>query len=71
MSTQSVLYRKNASLRAEARQPLWNGFTEIFLEWRRRARSRRELASLSYPDIKDIGYPADIAAEKNKPFWRR
>ena len=71
MSMQSVLSRKNAFLRVETRQPLWNGLLEVILGWQRRAQSRRELARLSYLDIKDIGYPADTAAEKNKPFWRR
>ena len=72
MSMQSILSRKKAFLRVETRQPLWNGVIEvIFLEWQRRKQSRRELARLSYLDIKDIGFPADIAAEKNKPFWKR
>jgi uncharacterized protein YjiS (DUF1127 family) len=39
-------------------------------EWRRRMRSRRELASLSLCDLKDIGYPPLAAAERAKPFWR-
>ena len=67
---QSVLSRKNAFLRLETRQPLWSGFIEVILEWQRRTQSRRELARLSYLDIKDIGFQADIAAEKIKPFWR-
>jgi uncharacterized protein YjiS (DUF1127 family) len=70
MSTQSVLSRDNAFLQAPKRQPFWSGFIEITLEWRRRARSRRELARLSHLDVKDISYPANIATEKNKPFWR-
>jgi uncharacterized protein YjiS (DUF1127 family) len=70
MSIQSVLYREKAFARAETRQPLWVGFLELILEWQRRAQSRRELARLSYLDIKDIGYPAAIEAEKSKPFWR-
>jgi uncharacterized protein YjiS (DUF1127 family) len=39
-------------------------------EWRRRMRSRRELAALSVLELKDIGYPARAEAEKAKPFWR-
>ena len=69
MSIQSVLYREKAFARAETRQPPWIGIFEIILELQRRARSRRELARLSYLDIKDIGYPAAIEAEKSKPFW--
>ncbi len=71
MSTQSVLYRENGFPRQKTRQPNSNGFFKVILEWQRRARSRRELAHLSCLDIKDIGYPADVKAEKNKPFWRR
>ena len=43
---------------------------EIILEWRRRMRSRRELAALSSLELKDIGYPARAALEISKPFWR-
>ena len=71
MSTQSVLSRDNVFRQVQTRQPFWSGFVEVMVEWRRRVRSRRELARLSHLDIKDIGYPASIAAEKNKPFWRR
>jgi uncharacterized protein YjiS (DUF1127 family) len=39
-------------------------------EWRRRASARRELATLSALDLKDIGHPAEAEAEKAKPFWR-
>lgn len=42
----------------------------ILFEWRRRTKSRRELAMLSDLDLRDIGYPAQVAAEKAKPFWR-
>jgi uncharacterized protein YjiS (DUF1127 family) len=41
----------------------------ILSEWIRRVRSRRELASLSDNDVKDLGYPATLEAEKSKPFW--
>jgi uncharacterized protein YjiS (DUF1127 family) len=39
-------------------------------EWHARTRSRRELAAMSYADLKDLGYPAEAGAEKHKPFWR-
>jgi uncharacterized protein YjiS (DUF1127 family) len=58
-------------LRAKTSNPLWVRLLRAIREWNRRAQSRRELARLSYLDIKDIGFPADVAAEKNKPFWRR
>jgi uncharacterized protein YjiS (DUF1127 family) len=43
---------------------------EIVMEWRRRMQSRRELATLSEIELRDIGYPARAEAEKAKPFWR-
>jgi uncharacterized protein YjiS (DUF1127 family) len=40
-------------------------------EWRRRVRSRRELASLSDTMLLDIGITrADAEYLANKPFWR-
>jgi uncharacterized protein YjiS (DUF1127 family) len=39
-------------------------------EWRRRMSSRRELALLSELELRDIGYPDRLEAEKAKPFWR-
>jgi uncharacterized protein YjiS (DUF1127 family) len=39
-------------------------------EWQRRIESRRELACLSGREFQDIGFPAEIEAEKAKPFWR-
>jgi len=38
--------------------------------WRRRSRSRDELAALSNLELRDIGYPAERTAEIHKPFWR-
>ena len=39
--------------------------------WRRRARSRTELAHLGERELRDIGLtPADAAWECQKPFWR-
>ena len=40
-------------------------------DWRRRARSRAELARLSEPELRDIGLtPAEALWEYAKPFWR-
>ena len=40
-------------------------------DWRRRARSRAELARLSDHDLRDIGLtPAEALREYAKPFWR-
>lgn len=40
-------------------------------EWRRRSRSRYELASYSYNERSDLGFAADLDAEIVKPFWRK
>ncbi len=43
----------------------------VLKEWRRRARSRQELAALCDRCLRDIGatrYDADL--EVRKPFWR-
>ncbi len=71
MSTQSFLYRENTFRQAETRQPLWNHFLKVAVEWRRRAQSRRELARLSSLEMKDFGYPAAAEVEKRKPFWKK
>ena len=42
---------------------------EAVHEWRRRYRSRRELASLSYHERDDLG-ASRVNAEIAKPFWR-
>jgi uncharacterized protein YjiS (DUF1127 family) len=42
---------------------------DVVREWRRRYRSRGELASLSYHERDDIG-AGDANAELAKPFWR-
>jgi uncharacterized protein YjiS (DUF1127 family) len=40
-------------------------------EWRRRARSRRELAMLSDRCLRDMGVTRyDVDREARKPFWR-
>ena len=63
------------------RQPDESGFSRILLlvataqhlaaEWRRRARSRAELAQMSDRDLRDIGITrAEVACESAKPFWR-
>jgi uncharacterized protein YjiS (DUF1127 family) len=40
-------------------------------EWRRRSRSRRELALYSQEERSDLGFAADLDAEIAKPFWRQ
>jgi uncharacterized protein YjiS (DUF1127 family) len=49
---------------------LWR-FTTVIREWRRRARSRRELLALDDRVLKDIGITRlDALYDATKPFWR-
>lgn len=43
---------------------------EMIGEWRRRARSRRELAMLCGGDRQDLACRFDLNAEILKPFWQ-
>ena len=70
LSTQPVASRDNVFTAPQSGLSLRQGFVETVIEWRRRSKSRRELAMLSQLDLKDIGFPARAEAEKNKPFWR-
>ena len=46
-------------------------FGELLGTWRQRARLRRELATLDFRTLRDIGVSAgEIQFEANKPFWR-
>jgi uncharacterized protein YjiS (DUF1127 family) len=46
-------------------------FTAVIREWRRRARSRRELLALDDHMLEDIGITrVDALYEVAKPFWR-
>ena len=70
LPSQSVSLRENIFLEPRRIGSLRRLAIETLLEWRRRTRSRKELALLSELELKDIGYPARAAAEKAKPFWR-
>jgi uncharacterized protein YjiS (DUF1127 family) len=43
----------------------------VVQDWRRRYRSRYELASYSQNERRDLGFAADLDAEIAKPFWRK
>jgi uncharacterized protein YjiS (DUF1127 family) len=43
---------------------------EIIGEWRRRARSRRELAMLGEVALHDLPCRFEAHAEMSKPFWQ-
>jgi uncharacterized protein YjiS (DUF1127 family) len=44
---------------------------QFLREWRGRARSRREIATLDYCTLRDLGLSAgQMQFEAQKPFWR-
>ncbi len=43
----------------------------VVSEWRRRSRSRMELASYSYDKRNDLGFAAEVDAEIAKSFWQK
>ena len=44
---------------------------QFLSEWRRRLRSRREIATLDYCTQRDLGLSASqLRFEARKPFWR-
>jgi uncharacterized protein YjiS (DUF1127 family) len=62
------------SLHYSSKAPLAGTYTalnQIFATWRRRARERRELATLDRRTIRDLGLTtSEIQFEASKPFWR-
>ncbi len=70
MTTQSVSSHDNVFFRPRHESSLRRRFVETLLEWQRRIKSRHELAGLSDIELRDIGYPDRVEAEKAKPFWR-
>ena len=44
---------------------------KVMREWRRRYRSRQELALYSYNERNDLGLAVDVDAEISKPFWKQ
>jgi uncharacterized protein YjiS (DUF1127 family) len=44
---------------------------KVMREWRRRYRSRQELALYSYHERNDFSFAVDVDAEISKPFWRQ
>jgi uncharacterized protein YjiS (DUF1127 family) len=69
MATTGVLSREALSIGARGPSPT-RRLIATLREWHRRASSRRELAGLSYAEIKDIAAGTEIEAEKHKPFWQ-
>lgn len=52
------------------RLPQWSEFQGLLIEWRQRARSRRELAALDDRELWDMGVTRmEAENEANKPFW--
>ena len=66
MADISLLYSSKAPLAGT-----YTAFNQVLAGWRRRARERRELATLDSRTIRDLGLTAsDVQFEANKPFWR-
>jgi uncharacterized protein YjiS (DUF1127 family) len=56
---------------APPRRRWFQGLGALFKEWRRRVRSRNELAALCDRCLRDIGVTRyDAYRETSKPFWR-
>jgi uncharacterized protein YjiS (DUF1127 family) len=70
VSSYDVSSYDNVYFRPRLEPSLRRRFIETFLEWQRRIKSRHELACLSDIELRDIGYPDRVDAEKAKPFWR-
>jgi uncharacterized protein YjiS (DUF1127 family) len=70
VSAREALTRENVFVRPRFAALLLRRLIATLAHWRRRLKARRELAALSIFDLKDIGYPAQVEAEKAKPFWR-
>jgi uncharacterized protein YjiS (DUF1127 family) len=70
MTTNSASVGVNAYVNTQTAPSLRKQLLATLREWQRRIHDRRELAGLSDLELRDIGYPAEIEAEKSKPFWR-
>jgi uncharacterized protein YjiS (DUF1127 family) len=69
MAVDRTISEANAAT-ADTASSLMLRFIATVREWRRRAYSRRELARLSYNEVKDIPNRIEVEAEKSKPFWK-
>ena len=68
-STRSVSSRVNVFAKPGLSGSAGRRIVDMLSEWRRRMRSRQELALLSELEVKDLGFDR-VAAEKAKSFWR-
>ena len=49
----------------------WHHLLQLVREWRRRSRSRREIADLDEGALRDLALSASqMRFEARKPFWR-
>ncbi len=61
---------RSRGVRQTSQGSMWNGMKSRFAEWRRRARSRAELARLDEAGASDLGLSrCDIVGECRKSFW--
>jgi uncharacterized protein YjiS (DUF1127 family) len=70
MAVNRTLTRHDIPMTVRSGPSLTRWLMDTVREWRRRAQSRRELAGLSYAELKDIPNGLAAEAEKDKPFWQ-
>ena len=71
VSLQGARRARRRAIRERVR-PILVRAVALVREWRRRARSRGELARLDDRMLRDIGVtPGEAWHEINKPFWRQ
>ena len=70
MTTESASVGVSPFLPAQVGSQSRKRLVDTLREWRKRFHERRELYGLSQLELRDIGYPAAVEAEKAKPFWR-
>lgn len=71
MTLNSTLSRANGGLTADGNSFALKRIVKMIREWRRRARSRRDLMALDSRALWDVRLTrADAMKEAGKPFWQ-
>ena len=71
MTMNSTMSRANGWFTAQGDSSALKKIIQTIREWRRRARSRRDLMALDARDLWDIRLTrADAMREAGKPFWQ-
>ncbi|WP_428524380.1 DUF1127 domain-containing protein [Roseibium sp.] len=70
MSALETIFAPSCTDQPRVSFPRWS-LVRLVLQWMAVARSRRELASLTDDQLKDIGLKrSDVLVEIEKPFWQ-